>query len=523
MVESLTGYLQRWRGDYRAPLAFCITLLVFAAAAHLDFHMADEGYLWYGAERVQAGEIPMRDFMSYDPGRYYLSALALAIGGPGPVTLNLCLALVAAFSAWLACRLLFRGPRTVPVWLYVLLLASLILWLVPRVKSYDIAASVVLVAALAWLLEVPSLRRCFLNGLVLGLVAIVGRNHGLYGAVADVAALGFMAWVERRAPLLPSAGAWALGLVVGYAPMWLAALMVPGFWTALWSTIHIYFEVGNTNTPLPIPWPWRVLGHADSAQGLLTLLHGCLLLVMPLFGLAVAAYGVCRARAKGERLDPVLLAAGLLTIPYTHHALARADVSHLVQAMLPLFIGIGVLVAGLPRVWVGAAAVAVLGLSAAMALPLHEPYQAWTEGDWRATKVGPDTLRLPPDTVREVGALTGLVRTYAPAGQEFVALPILTGAYAMADRRAAVWDTYPLFPADAATEDLEIARLQAAHPAFLVLKDLGPHNRYGYAHTHPRVYAYLMQNFTPAASPELPPGSGLALYLPAPSGRPVSP
>src|SRR5688572_22171687 len=44
---------------------------------------ADEGYLWYGSLRVLEGELPHRDFRSYEPARYYWVALFLRILGRG--------------------------------------------------------------------------------------------------------------------------------------------------------------------------------------------------------------------------------------------------------------------------------------------------------------------------------------------------------------------------------------------------------------------------------------------------------
>jgi len=484
-----------------ASVAFACVLAaaIFVLERHFGFNLGDGGFLWYGAQRTLAGDVPLRDFMSYDPGRYWLAAAYMSgVHDNGILALRAWLAIVEALGLSLLVLVVANGrvkPRFSELAALALLAAC---WMYPDHKMLDITLSIACVAVFAWLLNSPSPRRFFGAGLYVGLSAVIGRNHGVYGIVACVLALAYLCYGERSARPLKAGIPWgALGIAAGFSPMLVAFVVSPGLWGAFVQSVMLLVNSSETNLPLPVPWPWLVsFGNLASLEAVRETLIGFGFVLLPVFALAGIARLLVRRGNDAPVIGTVFAAAVITVIPYAHYAFSRADVGHLAHSIFPAMIGLMCwpAAAGRDRRW---PTLILLVIAVITMAPLMPRIQAMREHDWQRVQVGHDMLVVPPKTAKSIALLQQIDHDNVGPNQTLLVAPLWPAAYAILGRIAPVWDIYGLFPRSAGFEAADIARLKTKSIGAVVLQDVAVDGRdeLRFKNTHPLLQAYIDQHF----------------------------
>ncbi len=337
-------------GERPGPSPLGLAVLAVALSASLFLldgnvwleALSDEGYLWYGTIRTSLGEVPLRDFQSYDPGRYYWGAAWFRLlGDRGILALRLSATLFSCVGLWfglLALRRVFDRW-----WSLALSGVILVLWIYPFYKAYEITISLGAVFFAVRLIERPSLTRHFAAGVFAGVAAWFGRNLGLYCALAFLTVVLIVQIRIEKGSLVRRLGAWGAGAVLGYAPMLLMFLLAPGFFDTFVEMNRVFIRGGVTNLSRPVPWPWApqysYLKMSEiRAARFFTI--GLFFVLLPVFQAGMAAVLLFQ---KDLRRSALLLASTAVGLFYMHYAFSRADLPHLASSVHPLLLAMMVL------------------------------------------------------------------------------------------------------------------------------------------------------------------------------------
>jgi hypothetical protein len=481
-------------------LAILVVWTLFMWEGYKGFSLSDEGYLWYGAQRVLRGEVPIRDFMAYDPGRYYWSAAVMSLAGDnGIMTLRAAAAIFETIGLFVG-LMVIAGSARKPNLVYLFSAAiTLEAWMFLYYKVYDTTLSILLVGGLTFLIQKPSAWRYFGTGLCVGLAAIFGRNHGMYGVAGSI---GVMIWLRIKrwsdVGFLKGFTLWAGGVVAGFTPILCMALLMPGFAVPFWESIRFLFEIKATNLPLPVPWPWAVnFVSAPPSEAIRQVLVGMFFIGTLVFAVLSLIWVVVH-RFTGRNFSPALVAASLLSLPYAHYAYSRADVAHLAMGIFPLLIGCLSLLAAQPGKIKWPMMLILCGASLWVAFIYHPGWMSLT-AKYIGVNISGNNLLVDPATANDVELLRSLAERYAPDGQSFVATPFWPGAYALLGRKSPMWEIYALFPRSRAFEQAEIERIEAAKPKFVLIFDysLDGRDALRFQNTHPWIDQYIINHFEP--------------------------
>lgn len=471
-----------------------------------DFDLADEGYYWYGAQRVLQGEVPLRDFMSYDVGRYYWAATFMRLmGDDGPFAARLSAATYQTFGILLGvftCLLALQREGAVR-WLFALLAAFILtIWAIPYYKVYDHATSIIIVAMLVLMLKTAKPAAWLFAGICLGIAAIMGRNHGVYGAVASIFVISaLLVLAPSRRALAGLCGYFVLGVLIGFSPTLIMMLAVDGFTAAFINSLILMFKYGATNLPLPVPWPWAVkwreLGIFWTTVTIFTGIGFIFLLAFPLVGILALAF---KRFDLNEDAKKVLVATIAAAIPYAHYAFSRPDLTHLSLGIFPALIGLmaaGGLMKGLRPLALG---VSLLGISL-ITMSGSNAYLAHNliKMDYVKTDVAGEQLWISRGLSERLQLITRELQELTGPSGKFLAIPNMPSIHAIFRTRMPIWEIYPLFPRGRDFEIAEIKRLESALPELILLSDhaLDGNPEFRYSRMHPLTYAWLISRYRP--------------------------
>jgi hypothetical protein len=491
-------------GQARGPRALVFFAMSCAIVTGLFFwqgwqglNLSDEGFLWYGAQRVIAGEVPLRDFQSYDPGRYYWSAAIMTIWGDGGiVALRAAIAACQVVGLAIALSLISGRSRRLNVPMIILAAATLSVWMYPRHKLFDVTLSVALLAALTFMIRKASPKSCFAAGIVVGLAAVFGRNHGVYGVAASIASIAWLASRENAFRVRACLPAWAAGVAAGYLPMLAMIVFVPGFATAFRESVLFLFKIESTNLPLPVPWPWLVPATDFSIAAAQDFLIGMFFVALLVFGVLGIAY-LIRQRLRHKPVAPALVSCVFLSFPYAHFAFSRPEVGHLSQGIFPLLVGCFVAMRDLRASLKWPLAAMLTAASLFVMLPQQPGWGCRVAYDCVETDVAGNNLTVDFESANSVRILQELVGKYSPDGRSFVATPFWPAAYAIFGRKSPIWEIFALFPRSEAFQLQEIEQIKKANPGFVLVWDyvLDGNEDLRFRNTHPLVDRFFQNHF----------------------------
>jgi hypothetical protein len=499
-------------------IAILLAIGWFFFQGNVGFHPEDEGYLWYDSLQTRAGSVPVRDFRSYDPGRYYWTAGWFLLLGESYYAFRLSLTVVQAIGLLFGLLLLRKmiGQR----WLLVIFGIMLLLWMFPRNKCFEHTLVLGMLYAAAWLIDKPDLKRHFASGVMVGAAALFGKNLGVYFFFGFFPLILFLGWTRGKIELLRDCAAFSAGLIVGYMPMICMMLFVPGFFAGFADSILRLFGPYAPVKHLPIPWPWEV---AFSPMKLIDkirrLSEGTAFIALFAF-CAIGLANVLMSKKPFSRATSLLAASVFIGLPLLHHVCVRADDQHLSQGVHPLLIGLAAIVVSARikgrKILAFMAILLIVTLTAVPVLFSVEAGMAvqkmygtvFKTNRLARYEITRNTFWLPRAQAFSLGKMTRFLSKKMSSGDSILIAPYAPGLYCLLGKKSPIWDPYPIHLAPFAEQMKSIREMESLDVRWALIDTTPLDNikERSFPCTHEWVWRYIQQEFAAVFCPGLAPG-----------------
>ncbi len=511
-MKDVLARMRNWRG-FRKQLSswqFLIWGMLAFGLQYIQipfvFNLQDDFWLWYGVQRLATGEIPIRDFQSYDAGRYVVTLL-FAFGQDGLFGVRLAQATIGALIVGLGVWFVQRRSDVSP---YLLVLTAVVLftWLFPRHKFYDIAISVVNVLFVWMLLDRQTRALRLMTGMMVVVSLLVNRNHALYLVVA----LGM--WLVWQFVALPTSqrltlrqfaefvmGGLGAAIVVG-----VIVALIPGYIDAYYRhNILIFLEAGATNLARPITWPWQVdVATIFTIKGLRSMIFAWMLVLMIGAGVFGLVWEYWHTR-RTQQIRPQLLAPALFILPYSHHVFSRTGVTHYAQGVFPLVLFLAVFAVHMlidvsTSRWKSVGVWTALTVWVVASLVVAYPQQPVVRcaGSCEPVEFAEgQTFWVDKGTRNDYELLQSWLEKYQ-ATQSFAVYSQRPGLYAMNGIQAPVYHTYIAYRISDDKQKEEIADIDRAGVRMIIIGKMGVDGRAdtAFRNTNAMTFAHIQANYT---------------------------
>ena len=482
-------------------ISVILVSISFSLQGNIGINLPDEGFLWYGTIQTAQGDVPIRDFQSYDPGRYYWTSFWSLLLGPGIMSLRMSLGIFQVVGLTLG---LLALRRVISSW-WVLIVAGFVLlvWMMPRQKVFECSLTLAAVYFAVRLMENPSWRQHLISGVFVGLAAFIGRNHGLYLFLA-FALLIMFAWDKLDRTCLPArVGAWVGGMVLGYSPLLIMLLVVPGFFDSFVKDVMAIFSRGTTNIVMEIPWPWTLdyerLSLPDIAKKFTV---GVFFLLLPLvYGASAAIVLFC----KKDRLahKKLLVASTFVGIVYLHHIFSRADMEHLAQGIHPFLVALLAIPFSFSfshkKIISAALMVILIAMSLCSAGVASQYFRKASAGpgQYVSCEILGDILFVPIGEAIVIETVKQIDAQMVPDNEGFLIAPYWPALYPVLQRESPLWDIYFMFPATKERQEQMIQELEENNVNWAILGNaaIDRNDELRFSKTHKILWQYFSRNF----------------------------